>query len=105
MKIIRTFLLLSSLVGLTGCLGTEQPPKTEYVFRAIPDALLKDCEGTPPPAKNAYLEASQDQREDMWVTTYLRQEVSRKLCNNDKKGLRTWNEEQKTLYQKSKEAP
>lgn len=105
MKTIRTILLFSLLFLLAGCMTPEPVVKTEYVFRSIPDALLVPCEGTPPPDQIEYMAADQDKREEMWVTTYRRQEVKRKLCNNDKTQLRVWNEQQKALYQKNKEAP
>lgn len=105
MKFIRTLLVLAFFSLLVAC-GTKQPNvKTEYVFRPIPEALLQDCNGTPPPAKTVYLAANWDQREEMWTETYRRQELGRKLCNTDKKNLRAWNQEQKALYDKSKEAP
>jgi len=104
MKTIRTIAMLLVLLMLSAC-GHEPVIQTEYVFKAIPEALLLPCEGTPPPAKAPYLVASWDEREEMWTETYRRQEVSRKLCNADKKNLRQWNAEQKALYSKNKEAP
>lgn len=103
MKHLYTFLVLLLALFLVGC-GTPPNVKTDYVFHAVPDALLLPGEGIPPPNKDDYLQATWDQREKMWVDIYRKQDVQRKILNNQFKQIQVWNKDQQTLYDQSREA-
>lgn len=82
---------------LTGCVTTEVRLVESQKYVLIePDAkYLQDCKIEPPPAKELYLAAGHDEREDMLTRTLLTQYTNIKLCTSDKQSLRSLMEKQK----------
>lgn len=87
------------VVTLTGCAGFGSKPNTQYVTRVtVPDdALLVDCEVSPPPNKDDYMKADPSDRELMLAQHAGKQMKNLFKCNERFSKLRSWKKEVKAL--------
>lgn len=90
---------------VAGC-GTKPPIKeTTTVFVGTPSNYLAKCPVLAPPAKAAYLEASNEQKEKMLTDYADKQITSNQDCNARLKNAVQWNVEQEANYESKEGKP
>lgn len=103
MKSIQTVLAMCMIAFLTGCGALQPKPAvvtTRNIFIAPSAALTKDCAITAPPAKDAYLRASDDERRQLLEKYSIALLGDLKSCNGQWATFRAWVDAQQQIYAK-----
>ena len=100
--IVRFFLFLFMLFGLTGCnLAPPRVVETEkLVLVSVSEIYLQDCEDVAPPSPAEYMAKGVDEREDLLTRTVIQQYRALKNCTTDKRMLREDLAKQKAIVDK-----
>lgn len=103
MKKFSLLMALCALTLLTGC-GNLLPPKpivqTRNVFITPSAALTQDCPISAPPTKEAFLQASEAERQQLLTKYSVALLGDLKGCNTQWATLRQWEAEQQQIYTK-----
>jgi hypothetical protein len=89
-------ILVGLVLTLTACAAPKVVEKP--MFSDLPDALLVSCNFAPPPAKDAYLAANDQDKEDMLTSTLNKQYVYTGICQNNIVQIRAWKAAHKALF-------
>lgn len=105
MKKILSYILLLSVVFLTGCETLwKKNPETITVTKTIlvvaPKGMVIPCKKVPPPEKASYVKLTYEQKEEALVdlTTKLYTQIDK--CNLGITAYEKWSEDQLKLYPK-----
>ena len=104
-NIVKTLTALLSILiitSLSGCGLFEQKQEPKVIYKttviAPPDNLIIDCLVEPPPNKEAYMAATDKEREKMLAAVIQTQFKNTFVCNNRLKELRAWKVKQLDMY-------
>ncbi len=102
MKRFATIFLMLAAVLLSGCLATTKVvTRTEYVVVKPADDLIRTCDLSElPPAKNEYLAADLQRREQMLADYAARLQKEFSKCNLRWESLKEWYVKQEANYVK-----
>lgn len=102
MKRIATIFLMAAVTLLSGCLATTKTvTQTEYMVVKPADDLIRACELSElPPAKNEYVAADLQRREQMLADYASRLQKEFGKCNLRWQALKEWYVKQEANYVK-----
>jgi hypothetical protein len=97
----KYLIIIMLIVVLAGC-GMIKPivvTKDINILISPPDQLLENCNISPPPDKNTYLNSDWENREGMLMTYSRLQITNIVICNERMGNLREWKKRQELLMQ------
>lgn len=101
----RLFFVFLLAAILTGCGSTKilaPAPETRNVFIEPSASMTKDCSVSPPPEKELYMNATDQQRMDMLFKYNITTLGDMKKCNAQWATLRVWYEDNRKRYAEDK---
>lgn len=98
LKKILAIVILAASLSACGAISKKDTPITTTVPVLFPKYLVENCYVPTPPDKDTYLNATYEQREDIWANSLLDQYKAARTCNIKIETLRKWREEQIKIY-------
>lgn len=104
----KLFFILALIMLISGCSTKPQRvivKETEYVYTSIPDASLRKCSVTKPPAKQEYLDTDDIGRENLLRSTIVKLYGDLDKCNSQIQSIKDFDTEQQKIIKKKKNKP